>query len=195
MRFRLYFTIWALIDLCTILAQFMHFPDVANFFSFFTILSNILTTAIFFYVGLGEDKRASVWAENFFGATVVYMTVTGLGYWFLLNRSAPTPVFPAVNIIFHVIMPFVVLFGWMIYRPEHKLSEYKAFSWLIPPVIYLIYTFIRGYIINWYPYPFFNPSITKLNIIFIYLASLSITTYLVGVMIIWIGNRFHNAPK
>ena len=61
------------------------FFNAANFFSFFTIESNILT-AIVLGVGALRDPRGHGW-QLFRGAVTLYMTITGIVYNLLLTNT------------------------------------------------------------------------------------------------------------
>lgn len=189
---KLYFLFFGLLDLCTLLAQFMYYPNVVGFFSFFTILANICAVCAFFYVGL-NNKKLSAQAESFFGVTVVYMIVTALGYWTLLRDTVYPAMLPFANTVFHTIMPVAVFIGWLLYKHEHKLNYQKALSWLLFPSIYLLYTLTHSFITNWYPYPFFNPHLLNGYAgVFVYIIFLSFGFYMSGLFVIWIGNHHTN---
>jgi len=187
---RLYFVLFGLLNLSTLLAQFMHYPNVIGFLSLFTILANICATGAFFYMGLNTKERVSIEAESFFGVSVVYMIITALGYWFLLRNVLYPVLLPFANLVFHTIIPIALLLGWFMYKHEHRLDYSKALSWLFFPFIFLIYTLIHGLRVGWYPYPFLDPRLFGgYYQVFIYSAFLSLGFYLSGLIVIWAGNR------
>ncbi len=137
-----------------------HGRDIANFFSFFTIESNIL--AVILLVGLGIyqliDKKLPG-AAYYRGAVTLYMTMTGIIYVLLLSGSevALQTTLPGVNFILHYLIPAVILLDWLVFPPEERLSWRIALLWLIYPLVYLVYSLVRGNLTDWYPYPFINP--------------------------------------
>jgi hypothetical protein len=134
--------------------------DVANFFSFFTIQSNLLVALLLVMVGLyvllGKSGRSVAYLR---GALTLYMTMTGIIYVLLLSgyEQGLQTTIPAVNVVLHYIMPAVVLLDWLIFPPQKRLSFQKALVWLVYPMLYLAYSLIRGIFVNWYPYPFIDP--------------------------------------
>ncbi len=56
----------------------------------------------------------------------------------------------------HVVNPVLYILYWLFYRASGKLVLKDGINWLIFPLIYLIYSLIRGAVLNWYPYPFLN---------------------------------------
>jgi hypothetical protein len=134
--------------------------DIVNFFSFFTIESNILAAALLLTIGIAvlmqkDDKRI----PYIRGAVTLFMTMTGIIYVLLLsgNEESLQTTIPAVNIILHYIMPVVVLLDWLVFPPSQRLSFRIGLAWLLFPVAYLLYSIVRGSITGWYPYPFLNP--------------------------------------
>jgi hypothetical protein len=156
---RLFF---GLLTLTAIVVQFTHELqhnrlNLVNFFSFFTIESNILVALVFIFGGLYKPT-SSRWALVR-GAAALYMTITGLVYVALLSGledSLQTQV-PWVNTTLHYLMPAVALLDWIAIRPV-KVPFKSALVWLVFPIVYLCYSLVRGHYVGWYPYPFLNPS-------------------------------------
>jgi hypothetical protein len=136
--------------------------SIINFFSFFTIESNILAAIILIIVGIGTLKQQKSNPQFAFirGAATLYMTMTGIIYALLLsgNEVALQTTVPWVNIVLHYLFPVVVLLDWILFPPKFHLPFKKALLWLVFPGAYFVYSLIRGSIVDWYPYPFLNPS-------------------------------------
>jgi hypothetical protein len=134
--------------------------NYVNFFSFFTILSNLFVTIVFiisaFRLARGHKPTPSDDAVR--GASVLYMIVTGVIYTVLLADKDVGLTLLFVNLQLHFIMPVVAVLDWL-YQPFlNKLKTRQVLSWLIFPFAYLVYSLIRGASIEWYPYPFLDPS-------------------------------------
>lgn len=135
---------------------------IANFFSFFTVLSNVLAVAMLVMLAGRPHLRASHGFALFRGGVTVYMTVTGLVYAVLL---APTGVDvgltePWVNWSLHIVGPLALALDWILYPSEPDLPQSALLMWLGFPAAYLAYSISRGALIDWYPYPFLDPSRT-----------------------------------
>jgi hypothetical protein len=157
----------AALVLVAVTVQFMHGLavnptfNVANFFSFFTIESNILGATVFGVTGAwylrGKNTNSILLLR---GAASLYMTVTGIVYVLLLaglEQSLQTPI-PWVNFVLHYLFPIIAFADWFIDRPARIVSFKESLWWLIFPITYLIYSLVRGPIVGWYPYPFLNPA-------------------------------------
>ena len=132
-----------------------------NFFSFFTIQSNIIGVVVFL-VGASSLLRHpdSLTWSLIRGAAAMYLTTTFFVYCILLaglEESLQTTI-PWVNAVLHQIFPVVVVADLLL-RPLARRVDFRtaALTWTIYPLLYLAYTLVRGPIANWYPYPFLDP--------------------------------------
>lgn len=163
-----YKVVISLIVLAAIATQFSYSStnvggfNATNFFSFFTIESNILAMVIFLFSAYFTLRgKVSHNLDIFRGASTLYMIITGIVYALLLSgleESLQTSV-PWVNFVLHYAFPVVVLLDWFIDRPVFKITLKQGLIWLIFPIAYATYSLIRGAMTGWYPYPFLNPII------------------------------------
>lgn len=130
---------------------------VIQFFSYFTILTNILI-ALCFTVLL--FSRNSKW-RNFFSkpqtltALAVYISIVGLVYNVILRFLwAPTGLQRLVDELLHSFNPAWFLLYWLIFVPKNTLQWKNVFPWLLYPLCYCVYIMIRGALSDLYPYPF-----------------------------------------
>ncbi|MRH89707.1 hypothetical protein GFY24_20040 [Nocardia sp. SYP-A9097] len=127
----------------------------ANFFSYFTIQSNILGVLVLLVGGL-LDPGSRGW-QLFRGAGTLYLTITLIIYAVLLADVDVQMDDEWTNAALHKVMPLAILVDWLIIPAGIKLAPKVIGSWLIYPVVYGVYTLIRGPIVDWYPYPFIDP--------------------------------------
>jgi len=144
--------------------------SATNFFSFFTIESNILAATVFAVTGVwylhGKNTGKMVLLR---GAATLYMVITGIVYSLLLSgleESLQTPI-PWVNFVLHYLFPLLAFADWFIDRPAHKVTFKESLWWLVFPVVYLVYSLVRGPIVGWYPYPFLNPANGGYGMVFV----------------------------
>ena len=129
--------------------------SLANYFSYFTVLSNVATVLVLMIGGL-IDPRSSGW-QLVRGAVTLYMVITGIIYAVLLANIDVGVADPWTNNVVHRIMPVVLLLDWILAPPRRRISESRSLMWLLFPLMYGIYTLVRGPIVDWYPYPFLDP--------------------------------------
>ena len=148
---------------------------VANFFSFFTILSNGLAAAVLLWAALwfflrGRHAEAEPPALALALACVTtYMIITGVVYNVLLRQivldqgSAPIP---WSNEVLHLVGPLFLLVDLFV-GPLRRALPWRA-VWAIVafPILWVVYTMLRGPLVTnprtgdpfWYPYPFLDPN-------------------------------------
>ncbi|HEY9311550.1 Pr6Pr family membrane protein [Williamsia sp.] len=134
--------------------------DAANFFSYFTVLSNLLMSiALLVSAGFLLTGRSIERLAMFRGAATLYMLITGIGFTVLLSGLESTQ-FTAVgwdNTVLHYLVPVGAAIDWLIDPPAVAIRTGRAMIWLIFPLAYVVYSEIRGPIVDWYPYPFLDP--------------------------------------
>lgn len=129
--------------------------SLANFFSYFTVLSNVLA-AVVFLVGGGVDPRSETF-DKVRGAATTYMVITGIVYAVLLSNVDVQIQDAWTNAVLHRIVPVLIVVDWVLDPPRRRNSELAPLVWLAFPVVYGVYSLIRGPIVDWYPYPFLDP--------------------------------------
>ncbi|MGW6693995.1 Pr6Pr family membrane protein [Rhodococcus sp. NPDC054953] len=129
--------------------------SVANYFSYFTVLSNVLGVIALLVGGL-VDPQSTRW-QLFRGAATLYMVITGIIYAVLLSNIDVTLNDKWINDTMHRYLPLVLLLDWVLNPPRGRISDRQALTWLWFPLVYGVYTLVRGPFVDWYPYPFIDP--------------------------------------
>jgi hypothetical protein len=177
---------------------------VTNFFSFFTIQSNVAAVVVFLIgaallvTRAGEDPR---WFTTLRVCVVAYMVVTGIVYNLLL-RNVPLPQGATLewsNEILHVAVPILMLLDW-VFTPGREHVEWRTLRIvIIYPLVWVAYTMVRGPLTPneitgdsfWYPYPFLNPNTSAngyLSVSF-YVVLIALVIVAVGAGVVWISRR------
>lgn len=165
--------------------------SLINFFSFFTILSNVFVTVVFvmsaFYLAVG--RKPSMTDDVLRGASVLYMAITGVVYALLLSGIDVDLSLPWVNLQLHYIMPIVVVADWLYQPQKNKLAVKDIAVWLVFPALYLLYTLVRGPFVGWYPYPFLDPNQAGgYGGVALYSVGIVVALFIVGFMLMKLGN-------
>ena len=193
--FRLFF---AALNIAAVAAQLIYSSQygigfsLVNFFSFFTILSNVFVAVVFvmsaFYLVTGRKPSAT--DDVLRGASVLYMAITGIVYSILLAGVDVDLTLPWVNLQLHYIMPIVVVADWLYQPQQTKLTLKKITPWLIFPALYLVYTLIRGLVVRWYPYPFLDPArVGGYGGVALYSIGILIVFFVISLSLMQLGNR------
>ena len=166
--------------------------NAGNFFSFFTVESNLLITVALILSALtlaaGKKSRA---LDVFRGFTTTLMIIVGIGFAVLLSglENVALTAVPWDNTVLHYILPIVAVLDYVIDRPTTRLGFARSLAWLLYPLAYLFYSLVRGSITGWYPYPFLNPNhsstqeivIASVGILVLGVLAVLVTTKLSGV--------------
>ncbi|WP_025141403.1 Pr6Pr family membrane protein [Pedobacter jeongneungensis] len=129
------------------------------FLSYFTVTTNIIVAFCFSCLSfLKWNETENLFAKSStLTAITVYIVVVGLIYNIML-RGIVSPVgwARAADELLHVVNPLIFLLFWIFFVKKSTLQYKQALSWLIYPLLYVIFIVIRGYLINKYPYPFID---------------------------------------
>jgi len=182
-----YRLIFAGILVVTIIAQYMQAMHAdafrpINFFSFFTIESNILAAVVLLIGGLCSlQGKGPAWLPMLRGAVTLYMTTTGLVYVTLLAHLEVS--LPWANFVLHYVAPLVIFIDWLLDRPLVRISSRQALVWLVFPVLYLAYSLLRGPHAEWYPYPFLEPTNQGYLRVFLMCVGIGAFIYILAVLL------------
>jgi hypothetical protein len=166
---------------------------IVRFFSFFTILTNLLV-AIYFSVQSFQKKNHDAGFTNKPGvltSITVYIAIVGLVYQILLRHIwQPTGLQKIVDELLHSVIPLLVIFYWYLFENKSKVHYRQISKWLIYPLVYLFYILIRGSFSGFYPYPFVDVKNLGLQKVLINSTWLVILFAVVSLLFVWIGKLF-----
>jgi hypothetical protein len=166
---------------------------VVNFFSYFTNLSNIFAALVFLLGALAllrrRERPLPVANDLVRGAAAAAMAIVGIVYGILLRNEDLGTLLPWVNVVVHYIMPVAVVADWLYAPPTSRISLRQMGYWLIYPLLFLIYTLVRGAIVDWYPYPFLNPArVGGYGGVTLYAIAIFAAFLIVGWLLVALGN-------
>jgi hypothetical protein len=132
---------------------------LGNYFSYFTILTNLLATLSVTLPLLFPSRSLAAWLDHpkIRTAITLYILVVGLVYLLVLRQLwDPRGWNKVADSLLHDFMPLFYLLFWMVFVPKDTLHWRNSFSWLLFPLLFLIYSLVRGRLTGWYPYPFID---------------------------------------
>lgn len=127
-----------------------------NFFSYFTILTNLLVALAMTAPLAGGAAVGRFAASNSARAAVtMFAVVVGVVYHLLLAATwKPTGLQWWVDQSLHTVMPLAMLIDWLALTPRTRLGWREPLRWLIFPLAYGGWTLLHGSISGWWPYWF-----------------------------------------
>jgi hypothetical protein len=174
---------------------------IVQFFSYFTILTNIVVAVCCTLVLL---KPTSRWGKFFsqpgvLTAVALYISVVGLVYNLVLRFLwAPQGLQKIVDELLHSVIPILFLIYWLLFVQKAALQWKNAFYWLLFPFIYSIYILCRGAFTGLYPYPFMDVVVLGYKQVLLNSGYLAGVFLLIAILFIGIGKmftRYRNKPE
>jgi hypothetical protein len=159
-----------------------------NYFSYFTIDSNLIATGVLIAGGVLRDRTSTPTLDLVRGGAVVYMSITGIVFTLLLSNTDVDTAIPWVNSVVHELMPLVMLADWLITPPAARLRLRQGLLWLSFPLAWIVYTVIRGAVVNKYPYPFLDPANGGYGSVAVYCVGILIAMVVVSALVVVLGN-------
>jgi hypothetical protein len=129
---------------------------IFDYFTYFTILSNILVAVILTMLFLNPSRDGQIFRVLRLD-TVLMITVTGVVYNLVLAADAKNVGWQIVaNSLEHQITPVVTVVVWLLVGPRGWINL-RTMVWAFAlPIGWLVFALIRGAIIGAYPYPFLD---------------------------------------
>jgi hypothetical protein len=163
---------------------------VIIFFSFFTILTNILTALVFTAVALQPKGGWGQWLRrpSVQAATAVYIAIVGMVYQLLLRQLwNPQGAQFVADVLLHSVIPVGFVLYWLLFAPRAGLSWKDAVTWLIYPGVYLVYILARGAVSGLYPYPFVDVKVLGYPGVLARAAGLLLVFLGMGLLVVAVG--------
>jgi hypothetical protein len=167
---------------------------VITFFSFFTILTNILVALIFtaavFSPGSGSPTG---WMEFFRRPSVqasaaAYIAIVGIIYRLLLRQLwNPQGMQWVADVILHDVIPVGYVLNWLLFAPRMELRWKDALGWLVYPGVYAVYVLARGAVSGLYPYPFMDVKVLGYGGVLAHAAVLLLVFLGMGLLVVAVG--------
>jgi hypothetical protein len=153
-----------------------------NFFSYFTVLTNLAATVA---LTGGWYRKPTIGAP-----IAAYIAIVGLVYSLVLRALwEPTGARLVADVALHDIMPILYIAGWILFAAHGTLTWRAAAHWLVVPLLYCVYAIGRGLVTGWWVYPFIDvPSLGPLTVLRNVLI-LAVAFWVVGLCVIALDRR------
>jgi hypothetical protein len=163
---------------------------VITYFSFFTILTNLLVVLGLTFSSVAPNSRGG----KLFSHPVViagldaYIVMVGLSYSLLLRHVwNPEGLQKIADVILHDLVPVLFALYWLIFVPNNALRWNHVVSWLPYPLAYLVFVLLRGALIGRYPYYFIDVGALGYPRVFLHAAMLLCAFIVVSLVEVAIG--------
>lgn len=165
---------------------------VVRYFSFFTILTNIMV-AVYCSMLVVDPlwrMREFLLKTKTVTAIAVYISIVGIVYNVILRFLwNPQGLQRVVDELLHTVIPILFVAFWIFFVPRFRMKGNSVLPWLLYPLIYLILILIRGSFSAFYPYPFIDVDKIGYNKVLINSTGM-LAAFLVVSIIFLLMNRF-----
>jgi hypothetical protein len=128
-----------------------------EYFSYFTIETNLLIALALTIFCARPQAAQFLTRPSVKSALVVYIIIVGVVYAVLLrNLWHPQGMQLLADVVLHDAIPFLYAFYWLVFLPKGSLRWTDPVTWLVYPVLYFLYSMLRGAAFGTYLYPFFD---------------------------------------
>lgn len=130
-----------------------------EFFSYFTILSNVLAGVVLTAPLAAPASRLAAWAQASSTriATATYLAITALVYHGLLaDIWDPKGLGLIADTLLHTVTPIAFLADWLLRGGRGQARWTGALKALAFPALFGVWTLLHGALTDFYPYPFLD---------------------------------------
>lgn len=134
-----------------------------NVFSYFTTQSNLIVGVTCLVLALRRPRPLDTANDHstlfrvFRLDGLVMILVTAVVFHTVLAGLLDLSGWPAVgNQLVHTVVPILALLGWLLFGPRGQISRRVVGLSVVYPILWVVFTLIRGAIGGWYPYPFLD---------------------------------------
>lgn len=145
-----------------IFANIEHFRSGENTYadrvSYFTVQSNWLVIVVLLLCLLPRDRLGN-WFDAVRGAISFYIFMTGLIVMLILQSPSEVLFNWGVTLnemTSHRLIPLFMLLDMLVVPWRNRPRFLRPLVWIIYPILFLVYSLVRGSITGWYPYPFLD---------------------------------------
>ena len=138
-------------------------PDISigeslvQYFSYFTILTNLIITIYCTYLIFQNNKKSCYNSIELFNALTAFILFVGVIYAITLRSVWKPEGFTMIQSeIHHTVVPLGFLILWFITKQKTKANILRTLMWMAYPFLYIIFVLIRGSVSNFYPYYFLD---------------------------------------
>ena len=163
-----------------------------RYFSFFTILTNILVALALTlpWLSPGSSLGQFFTRPSVRTAILTYIIIVAVIYHYLLAKLWNPQGWQLVaDTIEHVVTPALYVIDWVLFVPKGTVKWKSAFVWLIFPLGYAVYSMIHGAVTGFYPYPFINVAEFGYDKILLNMGALVFVFLALGLALILIDRR------
>jgi hypothetical protein len=168
---------------------------LVRLFSYFTILSNVGIGAVSVLLALHPARDGRLLRVAHLDA-LLCIVVTGVVYNTVLAGTVTglTQAGQLSNVLLHLASPVLAVVVWLLAGPRPRVDAVTVGWSVVGPLAWIGYTFVRGAVVGWYPYPFLDVGELGLGRALVNAALVAAMFLLLALVALWADRRLPAAP-
>jgi hypothetical protein len=168
---------------------------LAQFISYFTIQSNLFVLGTSIALALDPRRDGPVFRVLRLDA-LLGISITGIVYWTLLAPLVTLSGWGYVSGLgFHLASPLLAVVFWLVVGPRPRIT-WSTLGWaFVWPIAWLVFTFVRGAVTGWYPYPFLDVTEVGYGAALIAVSGVLVLGVLLLLLFRWLDRKLAPAPR
>ncbi len=158
-----------------------------HFFSFYTNWTNILLVLIYLdllkgFSGLSSPVTGVTGLSSIIMVMIVY-------HFLLASTHHPEGIDKVTNVIMHYVTPVLFTLFWLTSRHIGALNWGDLFKFILFPMAFLIFTYVKAAIMSEYPYDFLNISLNGIGGVAPIIVAIVVLILSLGSLAIWYDRK------
>ncbi|GAB6938591.1 Pr6Pr family membrane protein [Isoptericola variabilis] len=169
---------------------------LVRLFSYFTILSNVGIGVVSVLLALDPARDGRLLRVAHLDA-LLCIVVTGIVYNTVLAGAVTglTQAGQLSNVLLHMASPVLAVAVWVLVGPRPRVDA-RTVGWsVVGPLAWIAYTFARGAVVGWYPYPFLDVGEVGLGRALVNAGLVGVVFLLLALAARWADGRLRPAPS
>jgi hypothetical protein len=175
-------------------------PDLGTrlvrFVSYLTIWFNVLVAGTELVLAANAERSGGRVFRALRLDALVLAVGGGLVHWFLLRPLLDLDGADLLaDKLLHIVVPVLCLVGWLVFGPRGLITSRDVWTFLVVPVGWLVYTLVRGAIVDWYPYPFVDVAEHGLGVVLLNCVGISAVMLALAFGAMWVDRRLRVSSR
>ena len=98
------------------------------------------------------------------------------------------------NLLLHLLAPVLAVGAWLLVGPRPRVDAATVWWSVVYPLAWIAYTFVRGAVVDWYPYPFLDVGELGLGRALVNTAVVAVVFLALAWVVRLVDARLHPAP-
>jgi hypothetical protein len=164
-------------------------------FSFFTILSTLLVAMISTLLAIDPHRDGRLFRVLRLDA-LVCIVITGVVYHLLLaaTHEVSGP-YVVSNLLEHTLVPVATVVVWLLVGPRPRADARTVGLSVVLPLVWVAWTFTRGAVVGWYPYPFLDRDALGLTTALVNTGGVAVTFLVLATLAAGVERLLPAAPR